>query len=502
MRPILCIVLALHSQLAGAQSLWRLDSLVATWPVRTAIAESRRHSSPGVVRAMDTRDLYAKLRAASPVLPVFADSLVGRYVDVLGEPRREDLRALLGIAEEYYPMIEGELLQQGLPKDLKHLPMALSCMNALAESSEGGAGLWMLTYPVALRYGLRVGPDIDERRDPRLSTRAAVLYLKDLQSRCNDWSHTLMAFACGPANVTRAQGRTKGAADMRVLYPHFSDGVREVLPLWMALTYLSHHREQLGLSPIQVIPFEPADTIRTDRELRFDALAATLGVPKQRLRALNPTLCGERVPAYHALLVPKGERMRFLALADSVARTQQWLVEAERKASEPGEDQVAKGPDGREAIYYRVRSGDVLGRIAQRFNVKLSQLKAWNSLKSDHIDVGEELVIWVTPMQRARFEKEKEKSEEGDGPVNQSAPRTEVIAAKAPPVKNEAAPKPEKSAPANSSDGFTWYTVRKGDSLYGIAKRYPGVDADSLMRVNGISANIRPGQRIKVPVKP
>jgi len=507
MRARVALLFTLAAFGAQAQTLWRLDSLASSWPVRTAIEESRRHSSPGVIRAMDTRDLYAKLRAASPVLPVFADSLVSRYVDVLGEPRREDLRALLGIAEEYHPMIEGELLQHGLPKDLKHLPMALSCMNALAESNEGGAGLWMLTYPVALRYGLRVGPDIDERRDPRLSTRAAALYLKDLQSRYNNWSLTLMAFACGPANVTRAQGRTNGATDMRVLYPHFSTGARDVLPLLMALNYLSAHHTQLGIAPIHVKPFEPADTIRTDRELRFDALAATLGVPVKRLRALNPTLCSERVPAYHALLVPKGERAHYLALADSVARTQQWLLEAERKASEPGEDHVAKGPDGREAIYYRVRSGDVLGRIAQRFGVKVSQLKTWNRMKSDHIDVGEELVIWVTPSQRTRFEKEKEKSEDGDGPVNQNTSEKEEATVKAPAPQTPSPRSSDKTAPAVKAEatkdvsGFTWYTVRKGDSLYGIAKRYPGVDADSLMRVNGIGAGIRPGQRIKVPMK-
>lgn len=500
MRARVTLPLVLLAWAMQAQPLWRLDSLVATWPVRAAIEYSRRHSSPGVVRAMDTRDLYGKLRAASPALPVFADSMVARYVDVLGEQRREDLRALLGMAQAYDALIGGELARHGLPKELKLLPMALSCMNTLAESPEGGAGLWMLTYPVAVRYGLRVSADIDERRDPRLSTMAAARWLKDLHAQHKDWGLAAMAFAAGPANVARAQGRTGRQTPMRELYPHFSDGARDVLPFWMALIYLAAHQEKLGLAPIQVAPFEPADTIRTDRELRFDALAATLGLPEQRLRALNPTLSGERVPAHHALLVPKGERARYTLLADSVARTQQWLLEAERKAAEPGEDLVAKGPDGREDIYYRVRSGDVLGRIAQRFNVKLSQLKAWNRMKGDHIDVGEELVIWVTPAQRSRFEKEKEKSEESDGPMNQAAPKQEEATAKAP-AQVQPAPAPRPAAPKDE-DGFTWYTVRKGDSLYGIAKRYPGVDADSLMRINGIGAAIRPGQRIKVPAKP
>lgn len=485
-----------------AQSLWRLDSLVATWPVRTALEEARHNSRPGVIRAMDTHDLYAKLREAIPELPVFADSLVERYVDALGEPRREDLRVLLGIAEEYYPLIDGELARQGLPRDLRYLPLALSAMNTMGSTNEGGAGLWSLTYPVAVRYGLSVSADLDERRDPRLCTMAAMRYLKDLYADYGDWPRTIMAFASGPANLTRAQRRTGGSMDMRSLYPHFTSGTREVLPLWMATTYLATHAEKLGIALIHVRPFEPADTIRAPQELRLTALAVALGIPKDRLQALNPVLCSDRIPAFHALLLPRGERTRYVALTDSVQHLQQWLTEAERKANEPGEDAIARGPDGREAIYYRVRSGDYLGRIAQRFNVKVSQLKTWNKMKGDHIDVGEELVIWVTPSQRARFEKDKEKSEEDDGPLNQSAPRTEETVAKAPPLKTEAAEKTEKQTSPKSSDGFTWYTVRKGDSLYGIAKRYPGVDADSLMRMNGIGAGIRPGQRIKVPVKP
>lgn len=481
MRAVLIILLSCSCTLSNAQSFWRLDSLAAQWPVRAAMEEARRKGSPGVIRAMDTRDLYAKLRDALPGMPVFADDSVSRYVDELGEPRREELRALLGMSEAYRLMIEGELVRQGLPRELKYLPMALSAMSTWTGTREGGAGLWSLTYPVAVRYGLKVGPDIDERRDPRLSTMAAVSWLKDLHARYGDWPLTIAAFACGPANVTRAQGRTLGSTDLRVLYPHFSDDARPVLPLWMAMAYLAKHAEALGIRPIAVTPFEAADTIRVSRELRVEAVAATLGIEKARLRALNPTLCSGRIPAFHQLLLPRGERARYEALSDSVQRMQQWLAETERNLSQPGEDVVARTDDGREAIYYRVRSGDYLGRIAQKFGVKVSQLKTWNKLSSDMIDVGEELVIYVSPTQRSKYERTQ--TDEDEGPTNQVAP-------------------PPPPAKRTSTAGHTWYTVRAGDSLYTIAKRYPGIDAARLMRVNGISADIHPGQRLKIPIGP
>lgn len=494
MRLFLAILSALLIGRAPAQSLWRLDSLAATWPVRNAIEESRRSSHPGVVRAMDTRGLYNALKPLAPVLPVFADSAVDRLVNVLGEPRREDLRAALGLFAHYAPMIDGELARAGLPRELRYLPLALSCMNTLASGREGGAGLWMLSYPVAVRYGLRIDDAMDERRDARLCTMAAVRWLAELRALHGDWPTAVMAFACGPANLERAKGRLSGATEARLLYPQFTAGSRDALPLLMAFTYLSVEEQRLGIRPIAVVPAEPADTVRSPMALRLSAVAAAQGIARERLQALNPVLCSDRVPTYHALLLPRGERQRFDAMADSVQRMQQRLAEAERLASEPGEDAVAKGPEGREAIYYRVRSGDYLGRIAERFHVRVSQLRTWNGLRGDHIDVGEEMVIWVTPAQRARFEKTQEKDDEADEPTNQAAPRTGTAAARAPtPVVK----------PTPADDGaFTWYTVRKGDSLYGIARRYPGVDADSLMRVNGISANIRPGQRIKVPNKP
>ncbi|MBK8498216.1 MAG: transglycosylase SLT domain-containing protein [Flavobacteriales bacterium] len=180
------------------QSTWHVDSLLTTWPVRLAVEEARHEARPGVIRAVDTRDLYSQLQKAAPGIPVFADSTVERYVNLYGEPRREEFRALLGAAQHYFPLIEGALAEQGIPKELKYLPMALSAMNTLAGSPNGEAGLWMLNYPVALRYGLNVTAERDERRDPHLATRAAVRYLKDLRAQYADPGLALMAFACGP----------------------------------------------------------------------------------------------------------------------------------------------------------------------------------------------------------------------------------------------------------------------------------------------------------------
>lgn len=108
-----------------AQPTWRVDSLLATWPVQLAVEEDRHHSTPGAIRAVDEQGIDLKLGRTWPGMPVFTDTLVRRYVALYGEPRREGFRALLGAAQSYFPLFEGELTRQGLPKEWKYLPMGV-----------------------------------------------------------------------------------------------------------------------------------------------------------------------------------------------------------------------------------------------------------------------------------------------------------------------------------------------------------------------------------------
>ncbi|MBK8498215.1 MAG: LysM peptidoglycan-binding domain-containing protein [Flavobacteriales bacterium] len=285
--------------------------------------------------------------------------------------------------------------------------------------------------------------------------------------------------------MARAQGRTNNSHDLRTLYQHCTEGQRDVLPLLMAFIHLSTHAQELGIAPIEVIPFEAADSVRVESELHFAAIATVMGLPVPRLRAMNPLLCSDRVPPFERLRLPRGERDRFVQLTDSIIRVQQQLHQA---PVPPYSGMASAAPvrtaDGREAIHYRVRSGDYLGSIAMRFGVKVSQIKTWNKLRSDRISAGDRLLIYVPASQRARYERHSSAPE--DEPTNRTVPAVNGANA---------------NLPSPVAD-FTWYTVQTGDSLYGIAQRYPGVEAKDLMQVNGISADIKPGQKLKIPVQP
>lgn len=444
---------------------------MATWPMRQALERDRIVTPPGVVRAMQTRDLARTLERDAPGIPVFADSLVAYYVDLYGERHRDQFRAMLGLADHYHPLIEARLAQAGLPKELALLPMALSGMNTLAGSQQGQAGLWMLSWPVAVRQGLVVTAEEDHRRDPMLATLAAVADMERTYARLKDPVLALVAVACGPANMERARVRSGGARDLATLSRHVDPAQRDILPLFMAFLHLAAHAQEFGIRPMAVEPVEPFDTLRHDHPLHMDVVAGLLGHPRARLEALNPVWYANKWPAHATIHLPQGDRDRFQLLVDSMVRLEERNLQLAERTVTPGEDRVDRLPDGREAIHYRVRPGDHLSGIGERFGVRVSEIKHWNKLRNDHIDVGELLKLYVTPARRARYEGEN------DGP----------------PVTNE--------APDAPSATFTWYTVRKGDSLYAIAKRHPGVSPEDLMRYNGISDGIRPGQRIKIPAQ-
>lgn len=465
-----------------AQVTWRTDSLMNTWAVRQRMAEVGTNLGRGVVRAVDTENLYEDLRLEAPGIPVFADSNVVLYADLYGEPLREHFRVLLGVSQVYFPMIEKELERQGLPNGLKHLPMALSAMNTMAGSTNGRGGLWMLTYPVALRYGLSVTADHDERHDDVKSTLAASNYLKDLHARYNDWGLAVMAFACGPANVTRAQQRTGGATDYRSLYPHFTEGEQEVLPMLMAFIHLTAHARTLGLEPIEVMPWEVTDTLTATTDLHLRTLAHVLQVPLVRLQANNPTRCAGIIPTGATFHLPRLMGERYKALRDSIPKAEVALAQVQAPTTTADEGLVSVMVE--KSIRYRVRSGDNLSNIAARHRVTVKQLKAWNNLRSDRINAGRTLLIKVKKRELVKPSEPEPQLPDDESPVNHlPSPPTEERAQQA------AAPAPN----------FVSYTVQSGDSLYGIARRFPGITAQRLMEVNGITAAIRPGQELKIP---
>jgi membrane-bound lytic murein transglycosylase D len=450
-------------RVATAQPEGPLDSLLSTWQAREVIA---RVGDPKVVSwiPLDTTLSRVRLKTLGTDLPVFQDDAVADAILLFGGPRRNHTELLLGLAAPWMPMVEAELREAGLSTDLKYLPLAMSAMNMQATSPYGEAGPWMLTYPVAVRYGLVVTDTIDQRHDMALSTTAAVKYLKHLTTRFGK-ENALLAFLCGPANLQRAKARSGNANGIERLYPFTDEAERARVPAFMAVRYLAHYADALGIRPVDVQDMA-MDTLRTGSPVRADAFTRVMGIDAQAFAALNPVLVGRDLPANAVVRVPRGIAPRYTVLADSIAR-----ASAVTSATDTA---ITAEPL---TVGYTVEPGDNLGGIAEEYGVTVAELKEWNALDDDVIRAGAILRIHVSAQQVEAFEREKPKPEPSVVPKK-----------KAPPVRLP-------GAKASSRV----YVVKRGDTLSGIAKRYPGVSVRDIMRHNHVGENIRAGQKLEIP---
>ena len=449
-------------RVAMAQPDGPLDSLLTTWQAREAMAHI---GDPKVVSwvPLDTTLSRVRLKGFGSDLPGFQDDAVADAILLFGGPRRNHTELLFGIAAPWMGMMEAELREADLSADLKFVPLALSAMNMRATSPHGEAGPWMLTYPVALRYGLVVNDTIDQRHDMVLSTTAAVNYMKDLTKRFGK-EDALLALLCGPANLARAKARSGHAQGMARLYPYVDEAERDRVPAFMALRYLSRYADVLGIHPGEVQP-GATDTLRTRASVRTDAFARVMGIDAHAFAELNPVLVGRDLPGNAVVRVPHGSAQRFTLLADSIARTSTLTANADTAAT-----------TGPLTVGYTVEPGDNLGGIAEEYGVSVAELKEWNELEGDAIRAGAILRIRMSAPEVEALEREIPKP--APAKEKRKVPPTRLPAAKA---------------------GSRIYLVKRGDTLSGIAKRYPGVSVKDIMRHNHTGENIRAGQKLEIP---
>lgn len=375
---------------------------------------------------------------------------------------------LFSLLNYYEPIISQNLNKNNLPKELKLVPAVLSAFNPNSNNQLGGTGYWQLNYPQAIKYGLTINDLIDERRDFEKSTKAATLYLKDLYEFYKNWELTLTAYSSGVVTTTRLLNR-HNAKTYKEIYPYLPKQTKDFVQAFVAMNYVYNYD---SYGAVTLNPIIEADTIKIDRKLKFEAVNHVLATNTKDIKFLNPTLNKALFPSNYIAYLPKGKGEEFTKYKDSIYFYQDSVL-LKPKTTEP--DFVI--PKEGEPYVYKVKSGDVLGLIADRNNVKVSQLQAWNNLNGTMINVGQKLTIYaknseakVKKLKASRQKAEKKK------------------------IKKQATNKRQQNIKTR-----TVYTVKPGDNLWVIAKKYAKVSAQNLMDFNDIGVDLTIGQKIKIP---
>jgi len=247
-----------------------------------------------------------------------------------------------------------------LPEDIAYLVMLESGADPEARSPANALGMWQFMPATARSYGLRVDSWVDERLDPWKSTKAAMLYLKDLYGMFGCWRLALSAYNSGENKLNKVLCQEDATE-----YDEISSSrrlkreTREFFPRFLAMTVIAKNPGKYGFNQVNESAKEDKhELVPVEGCYALESLAQAAGVPRSTLAGLNPALVRGKTPAEgspYALRVPLGKK-QILA----------------RKLEDIPEDRASGH------VVHVVSQGDNLARILKRYHVEKTKLAELN----------------------------------------------------------------------------------------------------------------------------
>ena len=487
-----------------------LDSLLNLWYVNQALESATDdYLAEADTLIPDFSDsVYIQRLAEIPsVVDLTYNRIVKNYINVYSRKRREQVRVMLGLSDYYFPLFEEIFDLYGIPYEIKYLAVIESALNPRAVSRVGAVGTWQFMYRTGLHYGLTINSLVDQRRDPIASTHAAARFLVDLYRIYNDWTMALAAYNCGPGNVNKAIRRSGGRRNFWDIYYYLPRETRGYVPAFIAATYTMNYYEEHLITRAPLSLPRISDTLMVFEPVHLKQVSEVLQIPITQLRDLNPQYRQDIVPGTtkqgYAITIPQEQVGTFIDLQDSIfAYKDSVYFDPDKKVASPqrytSSYRVDLPPDKYDKLSYTVKSGDNVGFIADWYDVRASDLRYWNNIRRNLIRSGQKLVIYKPKGKSARY---RDLDSMSFAEKQQFAGRAVPSAGQA--SGGSASGDTSSQAASDNNTEYITYKVRQGDSLWEIAKKYPGVSETDISRLNNITnANkIKPGQILKIKPK-
>jgi membrane-bound lytic murein transglycosylase D len=249
---------------------------------------------------------------------------VANFLKTYTTSQKAALQGSLSLSGRYLPMMQKVFKEQGLPPALVYLALVESGFNAFALSPKEALGIWQFMEGTGRRYGLRIDAEVDERRDPEKSTRAAARYLKDLHRQFGCWYLAIAAYNAGEGRVAGAVQR-HGASDFAALAAKgfLPKETCNFVPHWLAVALIAHNPQEFGFGrPTYLKPWGFA-RVKVPGGTDLGIFADSLGVELKALLDLNPELNLPATPATqkeYALRVPPQKTQEARKLAQSLGK--------------------------------------------------------------------------------------------------------------------------------------------------------------------------------------
>ena len=383
------------------------------------------------------------------VIPLVMNDYVARAIRLFQGQERKFFICAYKRSGKYRPAIVKALREAGLPEELSWLPLIESGFKVRALSRARALGLWQFIASTGYKYGLKRDRWIDERMDPEKSTQAAIAYLKELHQIFGDWTTAIAAYNCGEGTVLRCI-RTQHINyldNFWDLYQKLPMETAFYVPKFMAVLHIVGNPEKYGFELPPTDDAINAEKVTIDKQVHLKTISKYLGIPYSLLRELNPELRFNSTPNRpYALRVPKGKGEILLAKLG---------------------DLPVWSPPTPAYVIHRVRKGETLSTIARRYRTSVRAIMDMNRLTSArYIRAGWKLKI----------------------PIG----RKKVVVAK---KRTHSSPPPTRG----TRKDFIEYEVRRGDSLWTIARRF-GTTTKAIQTLNRLpSTRLQVGQVLFIP---
>ncbi len=453
----LCIGLSALSFLTGCAS-----KNIARAPLDSTVFSLDENAEIKQNPALTKEEFEAQQRGEVPPsfdIPVVRNAQVEQWLSYFQGRGRKWFHLWLERSGRYIPMMRKILKEHELPEDLVYLAMIESGFSPQAYSRARAMGVWQFIKSTGRLYGLKSDFWVEERRDPEKATLAAARHLKDLYDQFQSWKLAAAAYNAGPRKIEKAIKKYKTEEFWDLTKGRYlRKETRHYVPKIIAAALIAKEPEKYGFNDIQYLEPLQYDKIIIEHPVNLQTLADRAECSVEELMDVNPELNHPVTPPGHKqyeLRVPSGKSQEFLEAYNSLGE----------------EDEV-------QYTAHRIRRGDTLAKLSRLYSVPTSEILKMNHMKNvARLKLGSTLIMPV--------------------PLNDKLVAVEKIDRK---MEPERRPRIRRARVAEvevaDSDGV--HVVRRGESLFSIARRYR-MSIGELKNKNNLRVNrIKPGQRLRV----
>lgn len=498
------------------------DSLLHTWYMQKSLSFSNAYDISDIDSVYFESDVpdsvyIERLEKMNSFIQLPYNNIVRNHIIYYTQKIPNTMSEVLGLCQYYMPIFEEVMDMYDLPKELKAMAVIESSLNPVAVSRARAKGMWQFMYTTAKQYGLEISSYVDERFDPVKSAHAAAKYLKDSYAIFGDWNLAIASYNCGAGNVNKAIRRA-GSREFWDIYQFLPRETRGYVPAFVAALYAMTYYKEHRIVPKPCNMPAHVDTFMVRKMLHFDQISEVIGIDKSLIKSLNSQYLHEIIPGVehpYVLRLPYEYTVSFIENEDSI-----YAYKDNVYFSPVNVEKIKRGVSmSSSRVVHTVRSGETLGGIAIRYRVRVSDIQGWNNLRGTMIRKGQRLVIYAGGSYSAPKATSASgnriihvvKSGETLGGIAEKYGTRAANIRKWNNIRGDMIRVGQKltiysknAAPETTvQNGYVMYTVKSGDSLWEIAKKFPGTSLDQIMKLNGLDKNskIYPGKKIKIKKK-